>query len=145
MPTVMQLTTVAGKYGFVEIAGTRVPFSRWELSLAGNYLPRNNFNRFPFGVVGIVGGELTLAGPVNTAAGGNYAQPPLSLRIRDEPYLITLGLTPTLFLPPIRVAIFAGPRLVVDVDGAEDLEYRGQIQGAANEIDPHFYPGDSPL
>jgi hypothetical protein len=144
MPIVMQLTTVAGKYAFVEIAGYRAPFGRWELPLAGNYIQRNNFNRFPYGVVGVVGGELTLAGGVNTASGGNYPQPPLSLRIQDAPYLVTLGLTPTLTLPPVRVVFFSC-RWVVDVDGAEDLEYRGQVQGAANEIDPHFYPGDSPL
>jgi hypothetical protein len=126
------LQPIAGKFCYVEIVGQRLPFARWTANFQGEYLECNNFNRWPFGIVGIEGGEVTFGGRVNISPGAffNYAGPPLNLRA-DTRVQIILGFTPTLFLPPIDLLIL-GWSPTVDVNGAADFEYRGQVQGNAN-------------
>lgn len=146
MPTLQQATFISGKFGYVlhVASNTWLPFSRWKVPLRGNYLPRNNFNRFPQGVIGIVGGEITIGGFIDVAANHNYAQAPFSIRLNDTEHSIVFGWSSTFFLPAMRVK-FAGVDYSNDADQGDALEYTGQLQGFTNEADPHFYPGDTAL
>jgi hypothetical protein len=140
MPTIHS-TPISGKWGYVSIATYLVPFGRWSANIQAEYLESNNFNRWPFGIEGIEGGEVTFGGDVNAQAAAffSYAGPPLSLRIGQRP-VVTLGFSPTLFLPPVEILIL-GYVPGVDVNGKGTLEYRGQVQGSTTPTQIPWYPG----
>lgn len=140
MPTIVQLNPVSGKFGFVQVGDFVLPLATWNAVFQADYLPADNFNRYPYGLTGIEGGEVTIGGRkhVATTVGSSYSRPPINLRVGQRVQVI-LGFTPVFYLPSFELLITrVNPKN--NVREAADWECSGQAQGTTTPLDIPWYP-----